>query len=74
MDETPAARVTAYLAARPWSMGDRDRLAANRPQVDRLAVWIEPPSFAPLQRTPGQPVWVDVRVLIRNTSKLPLEI
>lgn len=52
----------------------RDRLAANRAQVDRLAAWIDPPSFAPLQRTPGQPVWVDVRVLIRNTSKLPLEI
>ena len=52
----------------------RDRLAANRAQVDRLAAWIEPPSFAPFQRTPGQPVWVDVRVLIRNTSKLPLEI
>lgn len=50
----------------------RDRRAANRAQVDLLALWIE--VDAELKRVPGQPHWVQVRALIRNASNLPIEI
>jgi hypothetical protein len=51
----------------------RDRRADDRAQVDRLAAWIKP-DFSPLKRAAGQPLWVDIRALLRNASELPFEI
>ena len=48
--------------------------AADRAQVDQLAAWLPKPTFEPLKRTFGQPIWVDIRACLQNGSKLPLKI
>jgi hypothetical protein len=50
----------------------RDRRVADRAQIDQFAAWIEWDSD--LERPPGEPFYVNVRVLLRNVSKLPIEI
>jgi hypothetical protein len=63
------AGITLFLLV--WIF-NRDRRAADRAQVDKLAVWIEWDSD--LGRSPGEPFYVNVRVHLRNASKLPIEI
>ena len=52
----------------------RDRGAADRTQVDQLAVWWEGEPESARELTSGEPLWVNVRVFLKNASNLPMEI
>jgi hypothetical protein len=64
------AGVALFIAI--WRIFVRDPRKSARKQVDELAAWAEPESE--LQRTPGQPHPVKIRVFLHNASTLPIEI